>query len=118
MKKSEEKIKLEILKEVKKLNKQREEASLIIEIKHDISKGLPLTQTARRLNVDWAVIHRICGRNKIEFIRSPTKKTGTTDAYIVSLKESGMSDSGIARKIGTSRQNIHCRIKKALGKSS
>ena len=98
--------------------KKSEEVSLTIEIKHDISHGIPLTETARRLDIEWAVLHRICGRNEIEYIRSPTKKTGTTDAYIVSLKEEGMSASDIARKIGTSRQNIHARLKKVLNKSS
>ena len=98
--------------------KKSEELSLTIEIKQEISHGIPLTETARRLDIEWAVLHRICGRNEIEYIRSPTKKTGTTDAYIVSLKEEGMSASDIARKIGTSRQNIHARINKDLSKSS
>ena len=112
MKKSEDEIKIEILTAVKKLNKHRKELSLVSEINHDISEGIPLTQTARRLNIDWHVLHRICGRNNLAYIRSPTKNTGTTDAEILGLKALGMPDADIAKKIGTSRQNVHSRFKK------
>jgi transposase-like protein len=90
----------------------KKEKIWVKEILLDLSLGVPLAATARRIGVSWRVLNRVCMRNKIEYIKTDVNRLRADDSEVVKLFKEGIRAREIAARYGVSRESVYRRLRK------